>query len=110
MFIKSIELKNFRNIAHLCLQPTEGMHLIYGENAQGKTNIMEAIWLFSGCKSFRGAKDMDLVRFGEKKAELALSFAAADHQHTDGDDRDQIDDIEQGFCDCLHHASSSLVV
>ena len=48
MLIQSLELKNFRNIAHLCLQPTEGMNLIYGENAQGKTNIMEAIWLFSG--------------------------------------------------------------
>lgn len=82
MLIQSLELKNFRNIAHLCLQPTEGMHLIYGENAQGKTNIMEAIWLFSGCKSFRGAKDKDLIRFGEKKAELALSFADDGYEKT----------------------------
>lgn len=50
------------------------MNIIYGDNAQGKTNLIEALWLFTGAKSFRGAKDIEMVAFGQEKAELGLNF------------------------------------
>ncbi len=75
MKINSVELNNFRNISSIKLEATEGVNVIYGENAQGKTNILEAIWLFTGCKSFRGAKDPDFIKFGEDIAKINLSFS-----------------------------------
>ena len=48
---------------------------LYGENAQGKTNLVEAIWLFSGMKSFRGAKDQELINHGQDFAKLELKYA-----------------------------------
>lgn len=75
MKINSVELNNFRNISSLKLQATDGVNVIYGENAQGKTNILEAIWLFTGCKSFRGAKDPDFIKFGEDIAKISLCFS-----------------------------------
>ena len=55
MRIKSLKIENFRNIKNIQIFPNEEMNVIYGEYAQGKTNIIEAIWLFTGAKSFRGA-------------------------------------------------------
>ena len=76
MILNRIEYKNFRNIEALALEPDEGVNVIYGENAQGKTNLLEGIWLFSGLKSFRGAKDAELVRFGCGFARLKTAFTA----------------------------------
>ena len=64
MKINSIEIKNFRNIKELNLEPSDKTNIIYGDNAQGKTNLIEAIWLFSGLKSFRGSHDKELIKFG----------------------------------------------
>lgn len=75
MKVNSVELNNFRNISALRLEANDGVNVIYGENAQGKTNILEGIWLFTGCKSFRGAKDNELIRFGEDFSCLNLSFS-----------------------------------
>lgn len=74
MTVNSVTIKNFRNITELSLSADSGVNVIYGENAQGKTNILESIWLFTGCKSFRGAKDADFIKFGEDFAKINLSF------------------------------------
>lgn len=74
MKVKALWLRDFRNIAGLEMEPCETVNIIYGENAQGKTNLIEALWLFSGMKSFRGAKDAELVRFGAERAGLSLRF------------------------------------
>ena len=50
------------------------MNVICGENAQGKTNIIEALWLFSGAKSFRNSKDQELIKFGENVAKISAQF------------------------------------
>ena len=76
MTVNRIEYKNFRTIEALTLEPAEGVNVIYGENAQGKTNLLEGIWLFSGLKSFRGAKDAELVRFGCGFGRLKMAFTA----------------------------------
>lgn len=74
MKIKSLKIKDFRNIENLEILPCEEMNVICGENAQGKTNIVEAIWLFTGAKSFRGAHDAEMIKIGEKSAKLELLF------------------------------------
>ena len=76
MRIKSLKIENFRNIKNIEILPNNEMNVIYGENAQGKTNIIEAIWLFTGAKSFRGAKDEELKRFSCEKARLKIEFEA----------------------------------
>lgn len=73
MKINSIEINNFRNIEHLTLD-FENVNIIYGENAQGKTNLIEAIYLFTGSKSFRGVKDKKLVKFDCPSASLKIAF------------------------------------
>ena len=75
MKVNSIELNNFRNISSLKLDAEDGVNVIYGENAQGKTNILEGIWLFTGCKSFRGSKDNDFIKFGKDISRISLNFS-----------------------------------
>ena len=76
MKVLSLDLKNFRNIESTSLEPCDTMNVICGENAQGKTNILEAIWLFTGAKSFRGSKDGEFIKIGCEKAECQLDFFA----------------------------------
>ena len=73
MKINSIEIENFRNIENLSLKFSD-VNIIYGENAQGKTNLVEAIYLFTGAKSFRGVKDKELIQFGKEYSRLKIEF------------------------------------
>lgn len=73
MRIKNINIENFRNIKELNLE-FEDVNIIWGENAQGKTNLIEAIYLFTGSKSFRGAKDSQLVMMNQEKSRLKINF------------------------------------
>ena len=57
MKVKKLKLQNFRNIKALSIDFDKEINVICGENAQGKTNIIEALWLFSGAKSFRSTND-----------------------------------------------------
>ena len=63
-YIKDIDITSYRNIEKAAVTFSPGINIIYGENAQGKTNFMEAVWLMSGGKSFRGTKDKDMIAFG----------------------------------------------
>ncbi len=74
MKVEKISCKNFRNIENAEIIPCDRMNVICGENAQGKTNFLEAIWLFTGAKSFRGGKDAEFVKFGETKALISMDF------------------------------------
>ena len=62
MFIESIELKDFRNYEYLSIDLDERVNLLYGDNAQGKTNILEAVCMASTARSHRGARDNELIR------------------------------------------------
>ena len=70
MIIKSIELTNFRNYESLSLEFDKGTNILYGDNAQGKTNVLEAIYLSSITKSHKGSKDQDIIKFGEIESHL----------------------------------------
>ncbi len=63
MIVKSIELSNFRNYESLDLSFDPGINILYGDNAQGKTNILEALYLSGTTRSHRGAKDKEMIRF-----------------------------------------------
>ena len=67
MIIKSLELMDFRNYERLSMKFHNGTNILYGENAQGKTNILEAIYLCGTTKSHRGSKDREIIRFEKKK-------------------------------------------
>lgn len=74
MNVKKLEIQNFRNISDICLEFDKEINVICGENAQGKTNIIEALWLFSGAKSFRNTKDSEFIKFGQSCAKIYTEF------------------------------------
>lgn len=76
MLVKSLDLQNFRNIEEAYIVPAEGVNVIFGENAQGKTNLLESIWLFTGCKSFRSRRDREMVGFDAPFAKNTMEFFA----------------------------------
>ncbi len=76
MKVLRLTAERFRNAENLVFEPAEGVNVLYGNNAQGKTNLLEALWYFTGSKSFRGAKDSECVPFSEKNARLSLKFFA----------------------------------
>ncbi len=82
MTVNQLEVKNFRNIENTSLDPCEGINIIYGENAQGKTNLLESIWLFTGCRSFRGSKDNEIINFNSTKSNLYMDFTAFDREQS----------------------------
>lgn len=72
MIVQSLSLSNFRNYELQTLDFHNGINIFYGDNAQGKTNILEAIYLCSTNKSYRGSKDKEMIRFGCDEAHLKL--------------------------------------
>jgi DNA replication and repair protein RecF len=70
MIIKSIELRNFRNYEELNLTFDDGTNILYGDNAQGKTNILEAAYLSGTTKSHKGSRDKEMIRFEENEAHI----------------------------------------
>lgn len=74
MRVKKLTLTDFRNYREQTLEFGEGVNILYGDNAQGKTNVLEAIYLFSMGKANRAHRDAELIRHGQEKAELSLEF------------------------------------
>lgn len=81
MKINALELENYRNIEKLSLT-FDDVNIIYGENAQGKTNLIEAIYLFTGAKSFRGVRDKELIKFGCDFSKLKIDFTNKSRKQT----------------------------
>ncbi|MBQ7859731.1 MAG: DNA replication/repair protein RecF [Faecalibacterium sp.] len=78
MRLLSLSVQNYRNIETVALTPGRELTVICGHNGQGKTNLLEAVWLLTGGKSFRGGKDAELVRRGQPFAILEGVVEAAD--------------------------------
>ncbi|MBP9996933.1 MAG: DNA replication/repair protein RecF [Lachnospiraceae bacterium] len=70
MIIKSLELSNYRNYESLNIVFDKGTNILYGDNAQGKTNILEAIYLSATTKSHKSSKDSDIIEFGSDEAHI----------------------------------------
>lgn len=78
MYIESVQLKNFRNYESLEIDLDKGTNILYGDNAQGKTNILEAIYLCGTTKSHRGSKDKEIIRFGEEESHIRMMLKKND--------------------------------
>lgn len=72
MYIKSLELLNFRNYKSLSLELDRGTNILYGDNAQGKTNVLEAIYIAGTTKSHKGSKDKELIYFEKDEAHIRM--------------------------------------
>ncbi len=128
--VKTLKLENYRNIKDCDLQFCDGINVITGENGQGKTNLIEALWLLTGGKSFRGSKDKDLInkdlceeeRFAritsvlendgyEDKIELLIADTAAKKgryaRHNDGQFKRAVNIVGKFYCVvfCPQHLS-----
>ncbi len=82
MWINEIKIKNFRNYQQVELKLDKNINLLYGENAQGKTNIIESIFLGSMGKSFRAKKDNEMINLKAKKAEIEIQYEKSDREGT----------------------------
>ena len=80
MYIKKISLENFRNYEKEEIELNKNINIIYGNNAQGKTNIIEAVFLCAYGKSFRAKKDSELVRFEENNAKVEIEYQKVDRE------------------------------
>lgn len=78
MNVSGLQFQNYRNLSDNCISDFQKINVIYGNNAQGKTNLLEALWLFCGGHSFRSSKDNEFIKFGEKFARLKASFHSQD--------------------------------
>ncbi len=70
MIIESLELKNFRNYKDLKISFDEGTNILYGDNAQGKTNVLESLYVSGTTKSHKGSKDRELILFNENESHI----------------------------------------
>ncbi|HCG59690.1 MAG TPA: DNA replication and repair protein RecF, partial [Lachnospiraceae bacterium] len=78
MYIESLDLKNFRNYEELHLTFDRGINVFFGDNAQGKTNILEALYVCATSRSHRGSKDREMIRFGQEEAHLRMEIRKQD--------------------------------
>lgn len=74
MFVSRISYRNWRNIPVCSIGMKPGINVLWGFNAQGKSNILEGIYYFARGRSFRGAKERELIRFGEDYASASIDF------------------------------------
>ena len=74
MIIKSLELSDYRNYDSLTIEFCNGTNILYGDNAQGKTNILEAIYVSATTKSHKGSKDKDIVHFNKEEAHIRTNI------------------------------------
>lgn len=114
MKITKLSLEQFRNMENTSFCPGEGVNVIYGDNAQGKTNLIEAIYLFTGLKSFRSSRDAQLIMQGRDFSKLNMEFEAGGRSQEASLRIDKgrhviLNDVDRGlasamtgiFCACL---------
>ena len=70
MFIESLACRNFRNYRELTISFERGINFLFGDNAQGKTNVLEAVYLCSFSRSHKGSREKEMIRFGETEAHI----------------------------------------
>jgi DNA replication and repair protein RecF len=81
MFLRSVRLYHFRNIPEASIAFSSGLNLVVGNNGQGKTNLLEAISLLAGARSFRTSKLSECILFGKKEASVFGKVVTKDDEH-----------------------------
>lgn len=74
MIVESIKLENFRNYKSLKLKLDKGTNIFYGDNAQGKTNILESVYVCGTTKSHRGSKDKEIIQFDKNESHIRMKL------------------------------------
>ncbi len=80
MIVKDLTLLNFRNYKELEIEFSDGVNVIYGQNGQGKTNIVEAVFFCSSARSHRTNSDSDMIMYGENECKMKLDFRKEDRE------------------------------
>ena len=70
MILKSVALSHFRNYSDMYMEFDKGTNILYGDNAQGKTNILEAVYVSGTSRSHKGSKDKELIQFGQEESHI----------------------------------------
>lgn len=82
MKVTALKFENYRNLKNNIIKPCAGVNVIYGDNAQGKTNLLEALWLFCGGHSFRGSKDNEVINWNKDFAKIEINFFGQEREQT----------------------------
>lgn len=77
-----MKANGFKNLEEADLSPHRYMNILYGSNAQGKTNFIESVWVCTGCRSFRGTKERDYVGFKKPLSEIKMEFCDSERQQS----------------------------
>jgi len=72
MYIKTLELKDYRNLSNLSMEFNNGINILYGDNAQGKTNILESVYICGTTKSHKGTKDKDIIKMDKEESHIRI--------------------------------------
>ncbi len=107
MYIKNINLTNFRNYENQEIILSKGINIFYGDNAQGKTNIIESIFLCSLGKSFRTKKDKELVKFDKVSSTVKINYEKLDRS---GEIKAEIGEKKEFFINGVKQAKVSNVI
>ncbi len=81
MFVKRVDVEGFRNLHSQEVTPNRRINIIYGENAQGKTNFLEAIYLLASLRSFRAQRTAEMISFGQENARISALVEAGDMEY-----------------------------
>ncbi len=81
MLITFAQINGFKNLADISFTPDEKYNIIVGPNAQGKTNLLEALWILSGCKSFRGSKEKDYIAIDKDSLSAGIKLLDCLREH-----------------------------
>lgn len=81
MYIESLAINDFRNYKRADIEFSKGINILYGNNAQGKTNLLEAVYMISTTKSHKGSKDREIIRFDSDESHLRASINKRDLVH-----------------------------
>ena len=107
MYIKNINLTNFRNYENQEIILSKGINIFYGDDAQGKTNIIESIFLCSLGKSFRTKKDKELVKFDKISSTVKINYEKLDRS---GEIKAEIGEKKEFFINGVKQAKVSNVI
>ena len=72
MIVESLKINNYRNYKQEEIELGPGINIFYGDNGQGKTNLLESVYLCATSRSHRGSKDKELIRFGQEEAHIRI--------------------------------------
>ncbi len=81
MIIESIDLVNYRNYEKVHIELDPGINILYGDNAQGKTNVLESIYMCGTTKSHRGSKDKEIIKFGTRESHIRCFFDKKEYSY-----------------------------